>query len=31
MLQDAELVDRIRHSAVYKDFKRAFCEAHAAI
>jgi AraC-like DNA-binding protein len=27
MLQDAELVDRIRHSAVYKDFKRAFCEA----
>jgi AraC-like DNA-binding protein len=27
MLQDAELVDRIRHSAVYQDFKRAFCEA----
>lgn len=27
MLQDAELVDRIRHSTVYQDFKRAFCEA----
>jgi AraC-like DNA-binding protein len=27
MLQDAELVDRIRHSAVYQEFKHAFCEA----